>query len=635
MKKQQIRWIIALMAIATLSLVGFQGYWIYQARTVAEERFDQNVQEALQHVANKLQREEVVWLAAQQLRDTTPAQEPAIKNSMVENPKTLIAEKSSSPKKATRKGKPSDHVAHQGKESDSATVLYPAGGVIQFQIQQSYTEYVPIGIDTSNLYPATLQNSNLFRRRDPFRDMSQYSRNREWQEMQRQNEAIERWLNEAMLEQMRLMGITIDSATGQLVALNREAKPLSKVRKRKPSKTVAKPVQNSTDSVLKTSAMTAQVDKVKQQSEIVKDVFQQLFTKERPVQKRIDPVKLDSLLKAEVRNQNIDIPFEYGVHSGEAKQVFFASNQPNRVSIPGEAFTVNLFTNDLHAKNDILYVVFPDKENFINGSTFWVMLTSVLLCSVIMGIFYVSVNTILKQKKLSEIKNDFINNMTHEFKTPISTISLACEMLQDADVQTHSKQLNRYLRVISDENRRLGSQVEKVLQAAVLDKGKIKLKLTEVDLHEVIDNVLQNIGVQIEKREGDIDLQLDAENTQIIADEVHITNLIYNLLDNANKYSPQKPHITIHTQNVEGGVKISIADKGIGMTKEALTKIFDKFYRVSTGNLHDVKGFGLGLSYVKTIVDAHHGEIDVTSQPNAGSAFEVFLPYQQQDIPNY
>jgi two-component system phosphate regulon sensor histidine kinase PhoR len=635
MKKQQIRWIIALMAVATLGLTGFQGYWVYQARAVAEERFDQDVQEALQHVANKLQREEVAWLAAQQMKDTAllastpPLQQPAAdKDGIPGNPKNLAAQSRTPRKRTTRGANPVVPADSRPAGDDS---LY-AGGIIQFQIQQTYTEYTPVyGNDSSTVYSANLQNKPLLRRHDPFRDMSEYSRyTREWQEMQRQNEALERWLNEAMLEQMRLMGITIDSVSQEAPSTAHTAKKKNtKPKKNRPARSET---QTNMSGTTQTSPpeLVAQVDKVKQQSEIVKDVFQQLFSKERPVEKRIDPLKLDSLLKAEVRNQNIDIPFDYGVHSGEARQVFFASSPLGRMSIPDEAFTVNLFTNDLHAKNDILYVMFPDKEKFINGSTLWVMMASVLLCSVIMGIFYVSVNTILKQKKLSEIKNDFINNMTHEFKTPISTISLACEMLQDPDVQTHSKQLNRYLRVISDENRRLGSQVEKVLQAAVLDKGQLKLKLAEIDLHEVIDNVLQNIGVQIEKREGTIDLQLEAEHTQIEADEVHITNLVYNLLDNANKYSPEKPQITIRTQNVEGGVKVSIADKGIGMNKDALTKIFDKFYRVSTGNLHDVKGFGLGLSYVKTVVDTHHGQIEVESHPNVGSTFEVFLPFRQE-----
>jgi two-component system phosphate regulon sensor histidine kinase PhoR len=252
-----------------------------------------------------------------------------------------------------------------------------------------------------------------------------------------------------------------------------------------------------------------------------------------------------------------------------------------------------------------------------------------VLILVILCCFYFAISTILKQKKLSDVKNDFINNMTHEFKTPISTISLACEVLQDEAVSKNPTQMNRYLHIIRDENKRLGQQVEKVLQAAMLDRGEVKLKLTEVDMHEVVDTVLQNIGVQIEKRSGRVDLILEADQPIIAADEVHITNIIHNLLDNANKYSVESPQISIHTRSLPDGISIRIADKGIGMTKEAINRIFDRFYRVPTGNVHNVKGFGLGLSYVKTILQGHNGSIRVESEPGKGSTFEVFLPYKQ------
>jgi two-component system phosphate regulon sensor histidine kinase PhoR len=248
---------------------------------------------------------------------------------------------------------------------------------------------------------------------------------------------------------------------------------------------------------------------------------------------------------------------------------------------------------------------------------------------VIISCFYVAITTILKQKKLSEIKNDFISNMTHEFKTPIATISLACEVLQEAAVTEDPVKRTRYLNVIHDENKRLGLQVEKVLQSAILDKGNLRLKISPVDIHEVIDQALQNIGVQIEQRQGEIRLELNAEKTVVEADEMHLTNIVHNLLDNANKYSPEEPRISIQTRSVREGVYLTITDKGIGMTKDALQRIFERFYRVPTGNVHNVKGFGLGLSYVKTILQMHQGHIRVESQPNKGSSFEIYLPYAQ------
>jgi two-component system phosphate regulon sensor histidine kinase PhoR len=248
---------------------------------------------------------------------------------------------------------------------------------------------------------------------------------------------------------------------------------------------------------------------------------------------------------------------------------------------------------------------------------------------VMLGCFYVAVSTIVKQKQLADVKNDFINNMTHEFKTPISTISLATQMLQDKDVAANTTMFSRYLNIIKDENKRLGSQVEKVLQTAQMERGDLQLKIGEVNVHEVIEQVLENISPQIEQKEGLIDLDLQALDPVVLADEVHLTNIIFNLLDNANKYSPERPWITISTKNVDNGLSFTISDKGIGMSKDSLKNIFDKFYRVPTGNVHDVKGFGLGLSYVKTIVEKHHAKINVQSTLGEGSSFEVILPKKQ------
>lgn len=254
------------------------------------------------------------------------------------------------------------------------------------------------------------------------------------------------------------------------------------------------------------------------------------------------------------------------------------------------------------------------------GNMWSIFGSSILLILMIGGIFYSSINTMMRQKNLSLIKNDFINNMTHEFKTPISTISLAVEVMKDGQI---NKNPTKYLNIIKDENSRLGSQVEKVLQMALLDKGEVKLEQTDVNIHEIIEQVSQNLGVQIEQKEGILDLHLNAEDPEFAADEVHMTNIIYNLLDNANKYSNGKPEIEVSTVNIPKGIRISINDKGIGMTKENVAKIFDKFYRVSTGNVHDVKGFGLGLSYVKKMVDLHNGQILVSSKPGEGTTFEL------------
>ena len=230
----------------------------------------------------------------------------------------------------------------------------------------------------------------------------------------------------------------------------------------------------------------------------------------------------------------------------------------------------------------------------------------------------------LKQKKLSIIKNDFISNMTHEFKTPISTISLASEMLADKSIIQSPEKQDRYITMIREENTRLSVLVESILQTSILDKGEFKLKLSEVDVHEIINNAINNTQLLIGK--GAVNTFLNANNFKLQADPVHLTNIVFNLIDNAIKYSKEIPEITISTTNTAEGIMIQVKDKGIGISKENQRKIFDKFFRVPKGNVHNVKGFGLGLSYVKTMIDAHKGTIKAESTPGKGSSFIVTIP---------
>ena len=255
------------------------------------------------------------------------------------------------------------------------------------------------------------------------------------------------------------------------------------------------------------------------------------------------------------------------------------------------------------------------------------LLISIILIIVIVYSFTYTIATIFRQKRLSEMKNDFINNMTHEFKTPISTIALACEALSDKDLRGSGEMLDSYLSMIEEENKRLAGMAEKILQTAVIDKGQLKMNRETINLHEIIADVIKNLRIQVEIKDGEIKRRFKATRPLIEGDKVHVTNLIYNLLDNANKYSPKKPAIRIITENTGSGVTITIEDNGIGIGKNEQKKIFDKLYRVPTGNIHEVRGFGLGLSYVKAIVEEHHGKISLESEPNKGSRFKVFLPF--------
>jgi two-component system phosphate regulon sensor histidine kinase PhoR len=225
------------------------------------------------------------------------------------------------------------------------------------------------------------------------------------------------------------------------------------------------------------------------------------------------------------------------------------------------------------------------------------------------------------------MKTDFVNNMTHELKTPISTISLASEMLRDPKVTGDSQRIQKYAGVIHDENKRLGSQVEKVLQMAVIDRGEHKLKLSYLNLHDLIHRAVDKMALQVEEHKGILKTDFAARFPEAQVDESHFTNIVINLLDNAIKYSNEIPDITVSTRDQDGGVLISVADKGIGISKDAQKRVFEKFYRVPTGNVHNVKGFGLGLSYVKAMVEAHAGTVKLKSELNKGTTFEVFIPH--------
>jgi two-component system phosphate regulon sensor histidine kinase PhoR len=272
-------------------------------------------------------------------------------------------------------------------------------------------------------------------------------------------------------------------------------------------------------------------------------------------------------------------------------------------------------------------VYFPFKNRFLIKQTASMILISIILIVIIMMLFIYVIKIIVWQNRLSEMKTDFINNMTHEIKTPIATISLACEALNDVDIKKNEVLADNYLKVISDENLRLGGIAEKILQNALIEKEDFRLKKEKVNVHEIIDHVIHNLGIHVEVKDGKILREFGADNPYIFADKWHLTNVISNLVDNATKYTPRKPMIKISSSNYSDGVMVSVNDNGIGISREDQKKIFDKLYRVPTGNVHNVKGFGLGLSYVENIVERHGGRVEVESELKTGSTFRLLLPF--------
>lgn len=360
--------------------------------------------------------------------------------------------------------------------------------------------------------------------------------------------------------------------------------------------------------------------------------------KSRDLADRIDIKKLDFYLRRELQRRGIDIGYHYGV-LGNENNTFIILNGNYVVEEQGEQYSrtpINRgllnsqYKVDLFASEDnipgALYIDFPNRNRILFKNVWPTLLGSVIFTAIILFCFTYTIMVIFQQKKLSAMKTDFINNMTHEFKTPIATIDLAADSITSPLIVSQSNKVIRFAGIIKQENRRLLSQVEKVLQMALLDKRDFKLRFSEVNLHEIILQAVEHINLQVEQKGGKVIAELEAAQPSIYADQTHISNIIHNLLDNANKYSLEKPLIKVITRNSNGAVEVIIQDKGIGMTKEQRKHIFEKFYRVHTGNLHDVKGFGLGLSYVKAMVNAHRGNIEVQSELGQGSSFILTLP---------
>ena len=620
--------IIILMLLTLIGLIAFQWYWIENAISVKKEQFDRDVNDALQATVKQIEKQEVMFLANQQMK--VQEQKRLLAITQHQNQRKRLRKPTVQERNATTMPLSETLVNAEPQERENTRIIRLPQGIGN----QGFT------IAPSDIFLAEPSFEIPARQMGLIREMLE-EQNLAWDELnqptrsllmrQRSVEDLIQAINHQVVQlsrskrnrQTNNMELKVDNENGVLTynyyyesnlptdSLNLIVRKTNKVDRaiEMPRKRQEHNIQTS-------------YERTKNKAELVRNVFSDVIQGSRDIYERLDRQTLDTLLKKELHSRGITIPYQYGVKNGS--NMIFSSFAVNySPELLKKSHKMLLFPNDLQPQSHFLYVYFPNTQDFILRNMWTVFLSSILLILMIGGVFYSSGSTMLKQKKLADIKNDFINNMTHEFKTPISTISLAVEVMKDNEVKKDNSKISRYLNIIQDENRRLGTQVEKVLQMALLDKGEIKLRLDSVDVHETIEQVLTNLSVQIEQKNGIVNLELEAENPEIEADEVHLTNIIYNLLDNANKYSPENPVITIRTENVGNALKISILDKGIGMTKEQVVRIFERFYRVPTGNLHDVKGFGLGLSYVKKMVESHNGQIFVESKLGEGSKFEI------------
>lgn len=356
----------------------------------------------------------------------------------------------------------------------------------------------------------------------------------------------------------------------------------------------------------------------------VDKVLKKLNKANQNIEQRIRKEDLFRTISGELSDAGIYLPYEYGVVDIQNNILLKSKNF--EFNNHYKYYSGRLFPDDLISKPYYLVVYFPAQKNYILRMIGYMGTSSILLTLFIIVVFGVTIFVIIRQKRLSEIRSDFVNNMTHELKTPISTISLASQMLNDNTIPIESKNLTNLAGVISDETKRLSIQVEKVLQMAVFDKGKISLKIRQLDIHELVNNVVKNFIIQVRNRNGQIVKNLDAEFSTANVDEVHFSNVLLNLLDNAIKYSKGQPYIEVSTFNRKSYIVIRVKDNGIGISKANQKRIFERFFRVSTGNIHNVKGFGLGLSYVKKIVEEIGGKISLESEINVGTKFDIWIP---------
>lgn len=368
------------------------------------------------------------------------------------------------------------------------------------------------------------------------------------------------------------------------------------------------------------TAIQSQINKILDRSEMIQIILNKLLTNDRTITSDFDINFLNKMIMVNLSQMNLDLDYDFLIYNNEENKIELSSAE--NPEILKSEFKINLFQNDLMDSNLDLYLYFPNQRQYIQESNFFNIIISGVFLVVIGLCFYYVILKVFDLKKLSETKNEFIDNMTHELKTPISTISLACEALLDKEI-TNKDSKENYVKIINDENRRLGGQVEKVLSIAKTEKKNYEIDFDKLDIHKIINDSIKINQFKIEKREGKILQNLKAKNSVISGNYDHLLNVFNNLIENANKYSLDIPHIEISTENKNDKLFVIVSDRGIGIRKSNLDKIFDKFYREPQGNIHNVKGFGLGLSYVRNIVVKHNATIKVESQLNKGTKFEI------------
>lgn len=598
MKKRSISLIIGLMSVALLGVMAMQLYFLEQSYNLKAQLFDQSVNEALNKVASKVEKYEAYNIIKKRRNydrlHIQKTEDHTVKNTTFKTPSLPI---NINKRKALL-------LAQEQEKADSLfnirdSIFKARHQIIAFNemsVFDAEPETFDVKIDVSEY-------------QDAFGGIHQQSitsvKPRPRVFHSGRTDSIKRY-------------VIMDPVKGPQVQI------LKKPKIHSLSYAAKAQLQNEQRLQKQKELKSGDSIRAERKKAIFEDVDMELKEVNIPLKQRINPFYLDSMLNAELQNTGINISYAYRVSSARNDDSLIFKQASNSIDfLPDNTYKTVLFPNDMIRDAGMLMITFPAKNSVILSNMGFMMGSSGALLLILLFCFGFTILSIIRQKKISEMKTDFINNMTHEFKTPVATIMIASEALKDPEVTEDKQRISRLAGIIFDENIRLGNHIERVLNIAKIDKGDLKLEFKEVEMNDLIAAVADSMQLQFQKKGAKVNINLNATKSSVNGDELHLSNVIYNLIDNALKYSKNQPQISISSQNNGKNLIIKVADKGIGMNKDELSKIFGQFYRVSTGNLHDVKGFGLGLSYVNNIVKRHKGSIKVKSEKDKGSEFEI------------
>jgi two-component system, OmpR family, phosphate regulon sensor histidine kinase PhoR len=601
MNKKVLYLLIGLICIALTGIIAVQFFWIRNAIEVREAQFASSVNDAMGMAVNKIEtRENVCFIGKNCKRDSICGMFQAISQDTIINlePKLDSMIGMDEPGKASHKPFNQHIISYQlsiGQGNNKNTRIYYDSLIKEYN--QDFIE----GLTPNPEQLFTWNNEELNRLDSLFQ----------------QQEIV---YDGAFNYQIETNGFD-----DQQMIIHYSVNPtnLNTTHQTLPKKKVMKDRLNKFNK------------KIVKVQDVIKKMTIEMESKPRTIEQRINKEEVEKTLQKAFADKDIIQPFEFAVISPSEKNKFTPVRSDGfKPEFISSKYQVSLFPNDIFQKQSLLIVHFPGQASNILRSLSWLMITSILFTIIIMITSGLSIVVMIRQKKISDIKTDFINNMTHEFKTPIATISIAVDSINNPKVIARPDIIKNYTKVIKEENSRMNTRVEQVLQMALLDSSEFKLNEKVIDVHELIQKVTDNMRIQTENRNGHLEVNYGAGQTKVMGDESHLTNVFISLIDNAIKYSPEHPAITVSTFNTGNSVVISVEDNGLGMSNETQKKIFDKFYRVTSGNIHSIKGFGLGLSYAKAIVLALRGEIKVKSEPGKGSRFEVILPNIADELTN-